>query len=56
MLDSWNRVLYDDDSQIVDLVLRKRYTPTGSVGVQVHVVETAAKHVPVTRTRRRVLR
>lgn len=39
LLDSWNGVLWDDDSQIVELVIRKVYARDGQPGVSVSVEE-----------------
>jgi len=35
LLDSWNGILWRDDSQIVRLVIEKRYATDGKVGVEV---------------------
>lgn len=37
LLDSWNGVLWEDDSQVVELVLRKVYARDGKVGVAVWI-------------------
>ena len=37
LLDSWNGILWDDDSQVVELVLRKVYAREGRPGVDVTV-------------------
>jgi Holliday junction resolvase RusA-like endonuclease len=37
LLDSWNGVLFDDDSQVVKLTLEKNYGPPG-VGVSVETL------------------
>ena len=39
LLDSWNGILYADDSQVVNLHLVKRYSLEGGVGVVVEVEE-----------------
>jgi Holliday junction resolvase RusA-like endonuclease len=49
MTDSFNGVLWVDDSHIVDLIARKRFTLDGRTGVEirvepVHLAEIAASH------------
>lgn len=54
VLDSLNHVIYEDDSQIVDLILRKRYacSQQDRVGMSIRVTEIA----PVDLLRGRVRR
>jgi len=37
LTDQWNGVFWDDDSQIVDVIARKRFTPDGRPGVEIIV-------------------
>ena len=44
LTDQWNGVFYLDDSQIIDLTARKRYTTDGRTGVEICVEPV---HLPV---------
>jgi Holliday junction resolvase RusA-like endonuclease len=37
LMDQWNGVFWKDDSQVVDLVVRKRFPRDGRVGVEVMI-------------------
>ena len=37
LMDSWNGVFWHDDSQVTDIVLRKRYPRDGRTGVEIIV-------------------
>jgi Holliday junction resolvase RusA-like endonuclease len=37
LMDQWNGVFWKDDSQVVDLVVRKRFPRDGRIGVEVSI-------------------
>ena len=51
LLDAWNGVLYEDDSQVIDLVIRKRYATTEGVRVEIQTVpdDWSPEYLPASR-------
>ena len=51
LLDAWNGVLYEDDSQVIDLVIRKRYAMTEGVRVEIQTVpdDWSPEYLPASR-------